>query len=411
MSFIKKKWLFQIGGILFLFSANGQNASDDPTKLPNPNGPFGVGTTFLNFVDSTRNESFDSTKNYRNVFVKFWYPSKKSGNEGEVYLEKPSQALSIILDLFRLPKSFFDQLSSVKTHSVFNTEPSNKKKKYPLVIFQHGYSFWVNQNTILMEHLASNGFVVASISHAYETCYELDDDGKLNPFSFSNMELSKRWAEILNEDISAVVGKILETKDLEEASIYEHQLLDLTPMLQKSVYEWSADAAFVINQLEKLNKSDHLLGGKLDLEKIGAVGMSFGGAATAQWIIEDDRIKAGINMDGGIRGDLLDVPIKKTFMFMVSDNHEYLNNTYFQNAEGPSYFLKINGARHLDFCDLNVIAPEFLKPLGLAGSIEKGKMNNIINDLCLSFFQKHLTNQRIEIPQYEEVIMRQRNTE
>ncbi len=407
---MKMEKLVLLTAVVFLhFTVYSQNPKNTQLKFPQPEGRFEIGTTYLNFVDGSRIDAFDNER-YRNVFVKLWYPARKSDIVGEAYLEDPGNSLSIILDLFQFPKNFFDQLSSLETNAKLNVKVSNKKRKYPLIVFQHGYSFWINQNSILMEHLASHGFVVASISHPFETCYELDANGDPMTYSFSNLELSKRWAEILNPDVSALIGEIIEVEDPKEASEYEQQMLDQTPLLQKSVHEWSADASFVIDQLERLNKGGHFLSGKLDLDKIGAVGMSFGGAATAQWMIEDKRVKAGINMDGGIRGDLLETPIRQPFMFMVSGNHEYLNNVHFQRGEAASYFVTIEGSRHLDFCDLNVISPEVLKPAGLIGSIDKQRMNQILNDLSLSFLQNFLTDTRTELPQYKEVRMRVRNT-
>lgn len=394
--------------LTFKFQVHSQNPGSTLVKFPKPKGPFEIGTTYLNFVDGSRTDSFDDER-YRNVFVKFWYPAKKSEIEREAYLEEPQEALSVILDLFQFPRNFFDHLSSLETNARPNAKVSNKRRKYPLIVFQHGYSFWVNQNSILMEHLASHGFVVASISHSFETCYELDDSGDAVAYSFSNPELSKRWEEILNPEVSELVGKIIKTENQNEASKHEQQMIEQTPMLQQSVFEWSADAAFVIDQLEQLHKENHWLSGKLDFDKIGAVGMSFGGAATAQWMVEDERVRAGINMDGGIRGDLLQKPLKQPFMFMVSGNHGFLNNVHFQNAQAASYFVTVQGARHLDFCDLNFISPDILKPAGLIGAIDKYRMNEIINGLSLSFFQKFLVDAQTEMLRYEELEMKERN--
>ena len=81
--------------------------------------------------------------------------------------------------------------------------------------------------------------------------------------------------------------------------------------MQVTVRIWADDASFMLNKLERLNENDsHFLSGKLNLDKIGALGMSFGVAATAQHIIQDERVKARINMDGGIQGDLIDTPIE-----------------------------------------------------------------------------------------------------
>ena len=60
--------------------------------------------------------------------------------------------------------------------------------------------------------------------------------------------------------------------------------------------------------------------GHLDLNKIGVFGMSPGGTATCQACLQDKRIKAGINMDGGILGDIL-APLLPNLLYLsiVSD--------------------------------------------------------------------------------------------
>ncbi|NRA59767.1 MAG: hypothetical protein HRU25_02420 [Psychrobium sp.] len=39
--------------------------------------------------------------------------------------------------------------------------------KFPVLIFNHGLYLVAEQNTILMEHLASHGYVIFSIAHPY----------------------------------------------------------------------------------------------------------------------------------------------------------------------------------------------------------------------------------------------------
>ena len=47
-------------------------------NLPEPNGPYHVGTETFHWIDSTRNELFtiEDTTDYREIIVQVWYPSK-----------------------------------------------------------------------------------------------------------------------------------------------------------------------------------------------------------------------------------------------------------------------------------------------------------------------------------------------
>jgi predicted dienelactone hydrolase len=101
----------------------------------------------------------------------------------------------------------------------------------------------------------------------------------------------------------------------------ENNTIDYLDQLNE---KWVEDAEFVIDQTEKLAKNDpeHRFTGRMDLENMGMFGHSFGGATTAQILITDPRIKAGINMDGGLYGKLR-VPadgLKKPFLMMSADD-------------------------------------------------------------------------------------------
>lgn len=63
---------------------------------------------------------------------------------------------------------------------------------------------------------------------------------------------------------------------------------------------WTADIAFVLDPLAKLNISDASgrFTGRRDMTRVGVFGHSLGGAAAAQFCSEDSRCKAAIDVDG-----------------------------------------------------------------------------------------------------------------
>ncbi len=388
-----------------------------PTLLPAfdispPSGPYQIGTDYLEFTDQNRVETFVNDETYRKVFTQVWYPTEVLKSNFHPYLEEPEESLKIITDLFQLPSGFFNHLKHIGVNSILKAPISNQKSRYPVLIYQHGYSFWMSQNTVLMEHLASHGFIVVSIAHPYETNYAYTNEDKLIAFPFNNEMLQKRWNEILAKvEVSKLIGLIIDTESVKKSEKYERRMLNLTPYMQESVRLWADDGSFLLNELDRLNsEGSHFLSGKLDMEKIGAFGMSFGGAATAQLMIRDERIKAGINMDGGIQGDLLQNSLSRPFMFMISGNHGFLNNVHFQRCEKEAYMLSIKGSKHLDFCDLNLISPVLFEQFGLMGTIEKERMNEIINEYAYAFFKQYLVEPRGNwLPSFEEVTIKKRN--
>jgi predicted dienelactone hydrolase len=63
----------------------------------------------------------------------------------------------------------------------------------------------------------------------------------------------------------------------------------------------AADLASVADQLGQLpDDAGGLLGGRLDLRRLGGFGHSFGGNAALQWCRDDRRCRAAANLDGAL---------------------------------------------------------------------------------------------------------------
>jgi hypothetical protein len=85
---------------------------------------------------------------------------------------------------------------------------------------------------------------------------------------------------------------------------------------------WYDDTRFLIDRLtaidagtdqETVGTRDRFAG-RLDLERLGVAGMSFGGSTAGVTCIRDRRCKAGVNIDGWQFGQILDHPLQFLFM-------------------------------------------------------------------------------------------------
>ena len=99
--------------------------------------------------------------------------------------------------------------------------------------------------------------------------------------------------------------------------------IEFTPnALNNMVRNWEQDTTFVLNEVIKGNfdKNFTAIANLIDDDKIGMLGHSYGGATAAQMLIKDTRIKAAIDMDGGLYGDPMpkDGP-QKPFMLMNAE--------------------------------------------------------------------------------------------
>ena len=101
-------------------------------------------------------------QNGRRLKLEIWYPAKRP--EGEQYTGKATYS-----DVTRAKKAFTIQGAAYR-----EATPLSSSKQYPLVILSHGYTGYRSLMFYLGEHLASHGYVVASIDHTDSTNAEVD---------------------------------------------------------------------------------------------------------------------------------------------------------------------------------------------------------------------------------------------
>ena len=82
----------------------------------------------------------------------------------------------------------------------------------------------------------------------------------------------------------------------------------------------AGDDALVLNALSAANLDPHSPWfGRVDANNAGAFGHSFGGAVSAQICYQDPRVKAALNEDGWMFGDVATHGLDKPYMFMDDD--------------------------------------------------------------------------------------------
>jgi predicted dienelactone hydrolase len=170
---------------------------------------------------------------------------------------------------------------------------------------------------------------------------------------------------------------------------------------------WTADIAFVLDRLQRLDAADPSgnFKGRLDMTRIGVFGHSFGGATAAQFCHDDSRCKAAINIDGQPFGSVIQAGLHQPFMFLMSDHSGE------HDAEGPQIManiqsiydrlppdgrllLAIHGANHFLFSDDGAllkshIVMRTLRALGIVGI--DGRRQLAITVYCVhTFFDSYL---------------------
>jgi len=353
-----------------------------PKLLPKPTGDFFVGVDYLCFTDTTRKELFDNnSEGYRELTVKTWYPTDAGPTTTAPYFYDAD----LIVKYFAFPEIY----SEIITNSGRATPISSTENRYPVVIFNHGWGEHFAQNTILMEELASCGYVVFSIAHHYECKFSFYPDGKLIPIDMN----SNRFKQIMQEQQKpGAMDLIIKMMGLNGIDEQRQVLIDqsnaLPTLLKESPLYWANDISFFLDQLEMINLNNPLFKGKLDLKSIGIIGMSMGGMATNEICIYDSRVKAGINMDGGLTGSQLDKKIQTPFMFLNGKRYVGYGQLLTKNIVKDGYSFSVRGADHYNFTDYSIYKIQNLS--FLMGTIDGARTIVIMNDLVVAFFDKYL---------------------
>ncbi len=266
--------------------------------------------------------------------------------------------------------------------------PDSANGEWPLVVFSHGAFGFSGSNYSTFAELASNGYVVASIGHTHHAFYTLSTDGQLTtadkdfiaeaaeinaavgPDSKAEVyTVTRDWLTLRTDDINFIIGKILDEAGSEG-----------------SVMPFSA----------------------IDKEKIGLMGHSLGGAASAQLGRERRDIDAVIVLDGTMLGEEISfnnsqitldpAPYPVPLLNVYAEDHY----TSAREAEGDAYDnfhassnalcayeTVFSDAGHLNFTDLPLFSPILAGKLGI-GTIDARYCIETMNQVVLAFFNGYL---------------------
>ena len=206
----------------------------------------------------------------------------------------------------------------------------------------------------------------------------------------------------------------------------ERMSQEQAPCVNKLLTAWTADIAFVLDRLERLNTSDPAdkFTGRLDMSRVGIFGHSFGGAQAAQFCSQDSRCKAGIDVDGAPFGSVIQTGIHKPFMFLLSGQGDFSSDAEIRQiwaniraiydllpTDGRA-LIKIRGANHFLFSDDGALLKSHLvlRTLRMLGIVRiDGRRQLAATAYCLrTFFDAYLkgagvSRLKISSPLYPEI--------
>lgn len=352
--------------------AGVQKVDGGVINLPAPSGSYAVGTVIYRWVDETREEiNTENPSDRREVIVQLWYPAEPGAKSARAsYFPSLDVALTTMRSESakgNLPAEMlgtFESFANVRTNSYEGAKFTRRGRRYPLLVFSPGGNVSRHSYTILMEEFASRGYVVASISHKHSV---------VDVFPEGLVVSHSRWAGS---------GKL---KTREEKDKFWQPLAELQ----------AGDVSFVLNQLERLNKSDPdgRLNGRLEFRKVGIVGHSRGVKTVVTALSNDARLKVGILYDNQPPMNKLSVEKHQPILMMRPDNWppESVSTlgSFLKSRRAAGYDVVIQGAGHLNFSDFPVVSPESAKY-----KIDARRSYQIIFDYTFSFLNKYLNSEK-----------------
>ncbi|MCB0895762.1 MAG: dienelactone hydrolase family protein [Nocardioides sp.] len=248
-------------------------------------GPYGVGERTLTLPSGSK--------------LEVWYPARKADVRG-----KPMGTYDVVDWLPDFLQAGLPPGTSVAYPSGGVRGVPAAAKRFPLVVFSHGYAGFRTQSSFLTAALASWGFVVAAPDH--------------NSRSLTQVLLGPK-------------GTTTDVQDLRQT---------LTLMASKS-------------------RKKGWLHGRVDMTHVGAVGHSAGGRAVENLALVDKRVDTFIGMAGASVGALdqeaPDVPDKPGLLLAATDDGivglDKMQSAYDAMAS-PKRLVLVGGAGHLVFSDL-----------------------------------------------------------
>ncbi len=341
--------------------------------LPKPTGPYTVSTRTSTWIDSSRDETFTTKIDYRKIVVQVWYPvTGKAQGAPTLYIDAPELRLPALAKQLRLPVVLFKHFDKVTTHSFIGDSINTFGSDIPVILFSHGLSGMRFQNTSLMEELASHGYIVFAADHSYEANITIFNDGKTAEYRAGKRRV--------------LTGDRLENIDLGQLSIIVE---DLRFILDK----------ICSNGLDPLFKDL-----PVDINKIGVIGHSLGGAAILNTMAIDERINAAMVLDGWyipLPDSILSQGVKQPVFHLGqqqwSDPVNYLRmDSLLAHSKGPIYKLLIPGTVHTDFTDMPLFTP-FSHLIGYTAIDDPTSLNNLIRCSTVQFFDNYLKGQESKI--------------
>ena len=357
------------------------SAAAHAIDAPAPSGPQAVGRRFMIWTDSSRRDPVDKAR-ARDLALWIWYPAESSPGKGrQPVLPEPWRSRRIETLTAKLGRLVARAAGELRVHAVPDAPLASSGARLPVLLFTPGLGWLASDYSVLLEDLASHGYVVVGIAPAgFADVVRLADD----------------------REVVRTLG-IGEKIGTDQAHVH-------------------ADALFALHRLRAFAAdAGSFLHGRVDLARLGAVGHSLGGTTSMVLAARDSGVRAAGNIDGDPMGDVTSVRPRQPLLLISSETppieelppgnsaeHRELTRQGLERSEKrrtndwvnisadsrEAYRVRLIGTRHLNFEDAALASALLVTPKERwmrVGSIPGARGLTITAELVRAFFDRALS--------------------
>lgn len=354
--------------VRFLALALAAGVAAVQLTLPAPTGPDRIGTVSLHLVQAGRPDPWVPGRT-RELMISLTYPARHAGRYPTAPYLEPGAWEALRQSDFSLGTALVPRTAAHEGAPV-----DRRPGGLPVVLYSPPSGGDRAFNTVLVQELASRGYLVATVDHTYS------DDG----VEFPGGRVARRV-------------------------LPDHQT---APQVTAEVAERDRDVRFVLDELTAIQRgadpdADHRrlpagLRGAFDLHEVGMLGMSEGGATAAATMLDDPRISAGIDLDGTLYGPVVTAGLNRPFLLLSNATHNRDDDptwaSFWNASTGWKRDFRLLGSTHYSYFDAEVLVPQAASTLGLTpdqvkaliGTIDPARAITIESTYVTTFLDQHL---------------------
>ncbi|MET0417650.1 MAG: acetylhydrolase [Actinoplanes sp.] len=357
-------------GVVVPLGSGPARANHSRLTLPAPTGPHPVGTMPLHLIDRSRPDPIVPAR-YRDLMASVWYPAAaRDARRYPLAAWMPDRSWHALIEAVGIDP---DAAAPPRTSGHEGAPVLRTRDRLPVIMFSHGNNSCRAENTIVVQELASHGYIVVTVDHPYDGYCEFPD-GRLTI------------------------------------------ALDDPPDPYNTPWGHANDVRFVLNCVEDIAAGRNPEAGRrplpaglaaaLDLRRVGMFGWSKGATATALVMNTDQRVRAGLSLDGPMQSQPPVEAIDRPFMLMTAEltpaAEPSVDEIWRYYLRGWKLGVHTDGASHGSYCDSQWLIPQFARITGMSdeeqadwlGTLNPARAVRIQQAYPLAFFDLHLRNRR-----------------